>query len=112
MKQAIVIRTDLDMGKGKIAAQASHASISAFLKSDEYSRKAWLVHGMMKAVLKVSSEQELIEVFNRAKREKLPCALITDAGRTQLNGPTNTAVGIGPASDDAVDKITGKLKLL
>ena len=112
MKQAIVIRTDLKMGKGKIAAQASHASLSAYLKSDSYSRKAWVLHGMKKIVVKVSGEKELVNLFVKAKKEKLPSAIISDAGLTQVKSGDRTAVGIGPASDDIIDKITGNLKLL
>lgn len=112
MKQAIVIRTDLKMGKGKIAAQASHASLASYLKSDSYSRKAWVLHGMKKIVVKVSGEQELVKLFVKAKKEKLPSAIISDAGLTQVKSGDRTALGIGPASDDVIDKITGKLKLL
>lgn len=112
MKQAIVIRTDLKMGKGKIAAQASHASLSAYLKSDSYSRKAWVLHGMKKIVVKVSGEKELAKLYAKAKAKKLPCVMITDAGLTQIKPGNKTAVGIGPASDEAIDKITGNLKLL
>lgn len=112
MKQAIVIRTDLKMGKGKIAAQASHASLAAYLKSDSYSRKAWVLHGMKKVVVKVSGENELTKLFAKAKGKKLPCAIISDAGLTQVKSGDKTAVGIGPASDDVIDKITGDLKLL
>ena len=112
MKQAIIIRTDLKMGKGKIAAQASHASLSAYLKSNSYSRKAWVLHGMKKVVVKVPGERDLIRLYSKARAEKLPCAIISDAGLTQIKSGAKTAVGIGPASDEAIDKITGKLKLL
>ncbi len=112
MKQAIVIRTDLGMGKGKIAAQASHASLASYLKSDSYSRKAWVLHGMKKIVVKVSDEKELAKMFAKAKAMKLPCSIISDAGLTQVSSGDRTAVGIGPASDEAIDKITGNLKLL
>lgn len=112
MKQAIIIRTDLDMGKGKIAAQSSHASLASYLKSDSYSRKAWILHGMKKIVVKVTGEKELVKMFAKAKAMKLPCAIISDAGHTQIESGSKTAVGIGPASDEAIDKITGGLKLL
>lgn len=112
MKQALVVRTDLKMGKGKIAAQASHASIEAFLKAGKTEREEWLSEGMKKIVVKVSGETELEKVFKDAKRERLPASIINDAGLTQLEPGTATAVGIGPADDDKVDKITGKLKLL
>ena len=112
MKQVIVIREDLKMGKGKIAAQASHASLLAFLKAGILKRKKWLKEGMKKVVLKVSSEKEILELYKKAKQKKLPSALIKDAGLTQIPPGTITALGIGPAEEKKIDEITGKLKLL
>ena len=112
MKQAIAMRTDLKMGKGKLATQAAHASIDAFLKSSKDDREMWLAEGMKKIVLKVAGEAELEKVFREARKEKLPSSIINDAGLTQLEPGTATAVGIGPADDAKVDRITGKLKLL
>jgi len=112
MKQVIILRTDLKMGKGKLVSQGSHASLAAFLKAGRDEREEWLAEGMKKIVVKVQSEKELENAFRTAKREKLPAAMINDAGLTQLEPGTTTAVGIGPAEDSKVDKITGKLKLL
>jgi len=111
-KQAIVVRTDLKMGKGKLVSQCSHASVATFLQAKEVDRNKWIISGMKKIVLKVSSEKELKDLFKKAKEEKLPCELIADRGLTQLKAGTITALGIGPAPDSKVDKITGKLKLL
>lgn len=112
MKQAIIIRKDLGMDKGKLVSQGCHASVSSFLKTDAKTREKWLSEGMKKVVLKVNSEEELENIYIMAKREKLPCMIIIDAAKTQLKHPEKTAVGIGPASDSKIDKITGKLKLL
>jgi PTH2 family peptidyl-tRNA hydrolase len=112
MKQAIIIRNDLKMGKGKIASQASHASVTAFLKAKKSVREAWISEGMKKIVLKVDNLKELRNLYKIAKSNKLPCELIRDAGLTQIKPRTTTALGIGPASDKKIDKITGKLKLL
>jgi len=112
MKQAILVRTDLKMGKGKIATQCAHASIAAFLKSDKKDREMWISKGMKKVVLKVSGEKELMNLYKLAKKEKLPSEIISDAGLTQIEPGTVTALGIGPANDEKIDKITGKLKLL
>lgn len=111
MKQAIIVRTDLKMGKGKIGSQCAHASISSFLMTDKNKQGRWLSEGMKKVVLKVRDEKELIDIFRKAKKEKLAAEIITDAGLTQIE-PSKTAVGIGPDSDNKIDKITGKLKLL
>lgn len=112
MKQAIVLRNDLKMGKGKLVAQGSHASVCAFLRASEICRERWLAEGMAKIVLKVGSESELKAILAAAKRAKLPAELIVDRGLTQLEPGTATAVGIGPANESDIDKITGKLKLL
>jgi len=111
-KQALIVRTDLGMGKGKIAAQCAHGSIAAFLKADEEAKSAWVDSGMEKIVLKVQSEKDLAVLFQKAKKAGLPAALIQDAGHTQIEPGSKTVVGIGPAEESELDKITGELKLL
>jgi len=115
IKQVIVLRTDLGMGKGKLAAQAAHASIDSYLravrKNEEISIE-WMAIGMPKTVLKVESEKELIIIFQKAKDMGLPASLITDAGKTQIEPGTKTCVGIGPAFTGEIDRITGELRLL
>jgi len=112
MKQAIVVRTDLKMGKGKIVSQCAHASLASFLKSSDIAKNVWLREGMKKVVLKVSKEVDLLDLYKKAKKEKLSCELIEDRGLTQVESGSITALGIGPADENKVDKITGKLKLL
>jgi PTH2 family peptidyl-tRNA hydrolase len=115
LKQAIVARTDVKMGKGKLAAQAAHASLAAAeeaMKRREEWFGEWKSSGQRKVVLKVQSEEELQELYRKAKSAKLPAALIQDKGLTQLEPGTVTCLGIGPGPDDQVDALTGKLKLL
>jgi PTH2 family peptidyl-tRNA hydrolase len=115
MKMVVVIRNDLGMGKGKMVAQGGHAIIEAFLDAKRKNPKAveeWLREGQKKIVVKVNSEEELIDIYNKAKSEGLPCSIIRDAGHTQLEPGTLTAVAIGPDKDEKIDKITGHLKLL
>lgn len=112
LKQAIVIRTDLEMGKGKLCAQAAHASISAYKKCQPRLRDDWEHSGMKKIVLKVNSESDLLKYFEECQRSGIPCALIQDAGLTQIPSGSPTCFGAGPADSDAIDKILGKLKLL
>jgi PTH2 family peptidyl-tRNA hydrolase len=112
-KQAIVVRTDLKMGKGKIAAQVAHASLSSLENVKE--RRwidEWREEGQPKIVLKVRDEEELLNVYKEALKAGLPCSLIQDRGLTQLEPGTYTCVGIGPAPSEMVDKVTGRLKLL
>jgi PTH2 family peptidyl-tRNA hydrolase len=110
LKQVIVVRTDLDLGKGKMAAQVAHAAVSAAEKSQW--KQDWMRQGQKKTVVKCAGEGELLEILKAAQREKLPTALIEDAGLTQIPAGTKTCLGIGPAPEEAVDRITGKLKLL
>ena len=112
MKQAIILNTSLKMGKGKAAAQSAHASLEAFLSASSANRDDWLHQGMAKIVLKVPSDKELLELFEKAKRRKLACALIHDAGRTQIPAGSITALAIGPDEDEKIDEITSQLKLL
>jgi PTH2 family peptidyl-tRNA hydrolase len=111
MKQAIVARTDIGMGTGKLAAQVAHASLSAYEDADDRTRKAWKGEGQKKVVLKGSGEDQLFELADRAEREGLPNAVIRDAGHTQLDSGTATAVAIGPGEDEIVDRVTGDLSL-
>ncbi len=113
-KQVILMRTDLQMSKGKIAAQTGHAVIEAFLKTQKQSPEnvqEWLSSGAEKVVLKISSEKELLEFFEKLKK-LFPCALIKDAGHTQVESGTPTCIGIGPVKESEINKFTSKLKLL
>lgn len=111
-KQSIVVRKDVKMGKGKLVAQAAHASLGSALESDNDLIEEWMAEGAKKVVLKVSGEKEMRSLAAQAKKAKLPHFLVRDAGLTQVEKGTVTALGIGPASERDVDKITGKLKLL
>jgi len=103
------------MSKGKIAAQAGHAAVSAAeetRKSHKDWFKAWLDEGQCKIVVKVKNEKELLELEKKAKDSELPCALITDRGLTEIPPGTITCLGIGPAPAEQIDKLTRKLPLL
>ena len=112
MKQAIVARTDIGMGTGKLAAQVAHASLSAFLKADDDVQRRWKRDGQKKVVLKATDERTLYELSEIADREGVPNAIIRDAGHTQLEPGTVTTLAVGPADADRVDRVTGDLSLL
>ena len=114
-KQVIAVRTDLGMSRGKIAVQVAHGSVSSaeqarVLKQDIW--KAWLREGQKKVAVKVSSEEDLIDLRRKAVSHSLPHALIRDAGMTELPPGTITVLGIGPAKAEIIDEVTGDLKLL
>ncbi|MFH1095566.1 MAG: peptidyl-tRNA hydrolase Pth2 [Candidatus Micrarchaeota archaeon] len=115
LKQVILVRMDLGMGRGKMVAQGAHASLDAYLDAVRKTpdvAKRWREMGMRKVALKVKDEKELVSLFQEAKDDELPCSLITDAGHTQLAPGSMTCAGIGPAKAEWLDKITGKLGLL
>ncbi|WP_266074919.1 peptidyl-tRNA hydrolase Pth2 [Haladaptatus caseinilyticus] len=111
MKQAIVARTDIGMGRGKLAAQVAHASLSAYEETGRKARKRWKGEGQKKVVLKASGEKAIFQLAEKARAEGLPHAVIRDAGHTQLDPGTVTALAVGPADDDLVDRVTGDLSL-
>ncbi|CAK9299212.1 unnamed protein product [Gordionus sp. m RMFG-2023] len=138
----IVVRNDLKMGKGKLAAQCCHAAVEChkqitYKASNNnidniytYFLRYWSKSGQPKIILKVESEKELLEIYKNSKDYKfnldnninnskkaifykpLITSLICDAGKTQLDPGTYTVVGIGPAPSWMIDKITIDLKLL
>jgi PTH2 family peptidyl-tRNA hydrolase len=135
IKQVIVMRKDLGMRKGKMIAQGAHASMAVILDMmqkrgvqmasyeapeqhwyDLHTNKdvaSWIDGSFTKVCLYVNSEEELLDIKEKANAAGLPNALITDAGKTEFNGvPTKTCVGIGPAQADKIDEVTGDLKLL
>ena len=139
VKQVIVMRKDLNMRKGKIAAQACHASLSAVLQAmlkvncftwnyDEDNNRVnffsevvgvgknlenWFGKDYRKIVLYVNSEEELLSIKTIADQQGVICALITDNGLTEFNGvPTKTCLAFEPLEDYVVDQITGHLPLL
>jgi len=111
MKQAIVARADIGLGEGKLAAQVAHASLSAYQDAGRRTRKEWQGEGQKKVVLKANSESQLFELADKADTEGLPYAIVRDAGHTQLEPGTVTALAVGPARDKSVDRVTGDLSL-
>jgi len=114
MKQVIVVRKDLDLGKGKLCAQVAHASLEAY-KLTKAKRpswvKGWELEGCKKIVVKVENLEELLKLYENMSKE-VPCVLIRDAGHTQVPPGTVTCMGAGPAPDGLLDKYTKSLKLL
>ncbi len=114
IKQVIVVRIDLEMGKGKIAAQVGHACVLGaehVRKSNPEWFKEWW-SGQEKIVVKVSGIKELQEIKRHAIDLDLPWSEVSDAGHTQIAPGTTTCISIGPAPENLIDKVTGDLKLL
>jgi len=112
MKQAILVRQDLKLPKGKLSVQVAHASVDAVVKSHKDDIEKWKKQGMKKIVLKVKDEKELLEYKKKAEDLGLVNALVIDAGKTMLKAGTITCLAIGPDKDEKIDKITKNLKLV
>src|ERR1700722_7621932 len=125
IKQVIVIRKDLKMRRGKECAQAAHASMAFITRRLSFPgggpearalfsppEVIWLTTRLRKVTLQVDSEEELLDVFQRAETAGLVVHLITDAGLTEFGGePTRTCLAIGPDYDSEIDAVTGDLRL-
>ena len=111
MKQAIVARKDIGMGEGKLAAQVAHASLMAYEDADAKTQSAGKGEGQKKVVLRADSEAQLFELAEKANAEGLPHAVVRDAGHTQLEPGTASALAVGPAKEAAIDVVTGELSL-
>lgn len=127
VKQIIVMRNDLNMRKGKMVAQGAHASLSflsdkvGFRKNGKQAKtiefdaeeRAWLTDAFTKVCVRVESEEELHQIYAKAKEKGLRVHLILDAGRTEFDGvPTYTCLAIGPNYAHRINEVTGELKLL
>ncbi|KAJ6348571.1 hypothetical protein OIU77_006196 [Salix suchowensis] len=113
-KMVLVVRNDLKMGKGKIAAQCSHATLGLYkklLKRAPTALNRWEMCAQPKVVVKIESEEDMLVLQERAKSLKLPTHITIDAGRTQIAPNSRTVMAIlGPV--EVVDDVTGGLKLL
>jgi PTH2 family peptidyl-tRNA hydrolase len=115
LKQVIIMRSDLEMSRGKLVAQGSHASLMSYFEAEKVDKNLvedWIASGEKKIVLKVPDEDSLKKLYAAFKYKKVPTALVTDAGLTELPPGTKTALGIGPWKSSEIDPFTRGLKLL
>ncbi len=114
-KQCIVVREDLKLSAGKLAVQVAHAAVMAVERAEKSDRSvvsAWKSEGQKKVVLKVPGVSDLFRLREDAEKAGIPSAIVADAGLTEIPPGTITALGLGPAGNKQLDKLTGKLKLL
>ncbi|OAA69621.1 peptidyl-tRNA hydrolase 2 [Cordyceps fumosorosea ARSEF 2679] len=120
-KLVLVVRTDLGMTKGKIAAQCSHATLACYKAlaahpdPDSPERRMlarWERHGQAKIAVQLKSQEEMLQLCRKARGMGLTAEVIKDAGRTQIEAGSMTVLGVGPAPRSLVDEVTGHLKLL
>ena len=113
-KLMIVMRTDLDMGTGKMIAQAGHAITNLLFTNIDYgsSITEWIATGMKKVCVAASNEAQLLHAVAKAQELDIPVYLIRDEGLTQVDPGTATCCAIGPEKDKLIEKVTGSLPLL
>ena len=116
VKLMLVVRTDLGMTKGKIAAQCGHATLACYKSLSSSSSgssllKKWEKNGQPKIAVQCKSEEELEMLQAQAVSLGLCARVVHDAGRTQIQAGSATVLGVvGPKG--VVDGVTGGLKLL
>lgn len=114
-KMVIVVRKDLRLSPGKMAVQVAHAAVNCAIQSmkkrPEWFEK-WYDEGQKKVVVKVENLNELYEIKGTAEAIGLITSLVVDAGLTELPPGTTTCLGIGPAPEETLDKVTGHLGLV
>lgn len=135
-KMMIVMRRDLKMRKGKIAAQAGHACIDAVLmalnkegRTNDFEMTPdgidlkhtdkpssplsdWFMYGCAKVCVYVDSEEALLDIAQRAAKKGIIASVITDAGMTEFHGvPTKTCLALEPLPAEIADELTGSLPL-
>ncbi|CCE91060.1 aminoacyl-tRNA hydrolase TDEL_0C01710 [Torulaspora delbrueckii] len=120
VRMALVIRQDLGMQKGKVAAQCCHAALSCFRMiacdsgRESYNPQMvqrWLRCGQAKITLKCPDKETMDELYAKAISLGVNACVIHDAGRTQIAAGSATVLGVGPAPKAVLDQITGELKL-
>ena len=114
-KLVVVTRQDLKLSPGKAAVQVAHAAVSCALSSkkrDTDTFREWYDEGQRKVVVKAPDLRALYELKAQAEDLGLVTSLIQDAGLTEVPPGTVTVLGIGPAGERDIDRVTGHLSLL
>ncbi|KAK3815221.1 MAG: peptidyl-tRNA hydrolase PTH2-domain-containing protein [Benniella sp.] len=113
-KMVLVIRSDLNMGKGKAAAQCCHATLANYkelLQKSPQTLKRWERRGQAKVTLKVDNEDDMLMLQVQARSLGLAANSIRDAGRTQIAAGSRTVLAVGPGPISVINSVTGQLKL-
>lgn len=114
-KMVMVVRMDLKMGKGKIAAQCCHACLGLYRQNYETAKDRfddWLSSGSAKVVCKTKSVEDLEQLQLLCASKSIPSFIVYDAGRTQIPAGSATVIAVGPGLVEEIDSICAKFKLL
>jgi PTH2 family peptidyl-tRNA hydrolase len=114
LKMVLVIRDDLAMSPGKVAAQCVHAALGACRRIGEYDPQrliSWEMSGEATICLRCTSQTHMEALSAAANNAGLPSYVVSDAGRTEVEPGSMTVLAIGPARKSKIDEITGRLRL-
>ena len=114
-KMVIGVRMDLKLSKGKTAVQAAHVAVICALKAKKHQRisfSKWYQEGQKKVVVKIKDLKELHSLRQAALEMGFIAEIVRDAGLTEVAPGTITCVGIGPARNEDIDKVTGSYTLM
>jgi len=114
MKMTLVVRMDLAMSAGKVAAQCVHAALGAYraaMVAIPAKVVEWEEQGEPVITLQVPSDAEIESLSVQAEALGLPCFAVHDAGRTEVAAGSRTVLAIGPGYNEEIDVLTKKLKL-
>lgn len=129
LKQAFIVNSDLNMGKGKIAVQVGHGEVLYMddiiyeyckegVPTAMFSRyQLWRDEtngpiGTMRKIVLRSSEEEIINMADNLTRNSIKCYLIFDKGLTQVKPNSLTVLAVEPLEEEKYDELFGHLKLL
>jgi peptidyl-tRNA hydrolase, PTH2 family len=114
--QYIVVRKDLAMSHGKMAAQVAHASNASFypyMEDDDV--KQWLAGAFTKVILSINGLHDIKKLIEVLKNNSIIHAVIRDNCKTELqpeyNGTTLTCLAIKPYPKGLVHPLIKRLQL-
>jgi len=111
----VAVRRDLDIPAGKLAAQTGHGFVTTIFEAMKMHPdvvNAYMAASQPKIVVWAKNAAELIKVHQACEEAGLPCAIITDAGRTVFPEPTLTVMAVGPCRFIDLPKSMKRLRLM
>lgn len=127
LKMWLVVRGDIVIPKGKLAAQAGHGfctAMRAALESDAWGKATdesgyhvgvvdrYFEQNQPKITVVAKNLAALERAYKECMDEMLPCSFIVDEGRTVFPEPTATVVGIGPCLRSELPKFVQRFQLM
>lgn len=95
----ILVPSDLQMSKGKMAAQVAHAAVEGYRLSRPDLVSAWYVGGHYKKIVLECDDVVVTALYLQDRG--IPCKVIIDEGRTEFDGVlTPTAIGCAVLNKD------------